>query len=411
MKHSSATLFFLVLIVVLGIPLTARADFTFAPSLMVREEYNDNIYLTDDNKEEDFITTIRPGLKLGYLNSALDLSLDYALSFYLYANNSGDNETTHTVNASAMITPIRDVLFINITDVYQRVTIDQRKPTGTDNYLTNQTDTNRFVINPYLELPRSGSLKVRLGASYEDLWYREDDGDDAKKYTALASVTKNFAERYSVKLAYSYLVNRPTINAEYDRQDASVTFIKKNESGLSFEGTAGVADFNYTEREYSDTSAFVWNVRLRHASGSGRFSIDAGYAEDFSDSVDQGALFRKSADINVRYEKSVTLTVGGFWANEDYEQIDREDRSHGAKVGMSLPLSSHFTARTSGIYTRYKFLPDEEETDRYTAQASIEYLLRNVIFTIGYTFNLNDSNFDSNDYTNNIAFIQARLTF
>ena len=39
-------------------------DFNFTPSLGVRGEYNDNIFYTSNNAEDDSITTIIAGLEL-----------------------------------------------------------------------------------------------------------------------------------------------------------------------------------------------------------------------------------------------------------------------------------------------------------------------------------------------------------
>jgi len=44
------------------------AEFYLQPSLTLREEYNDNIYLEEDDQEDDFITSITPGNQLGLEN-------------------------------------------------------------------------------------------------------------------------------------------------------------------------------------------------------------------------------------------------------------------------------------------------------------------------------------------------------
>ena len=51
------------------------AEFYLQPSLTLREEYNDNIYLEEDDQEDDFITSITPGISLGWRTEGVDLTL------------------------------------------------------------------------------------------------------------------------------------------------------------------------------------------------------------------------------------------------------------------------------------------------------------------------------------------------
>ena len=56
---------------------SATAKLDVNTSVGLREEYNDNIFLTKTNREDDFITSISPNIRLNYALSYLDLSLDY----------------------------------------------------------------------------------------------------------------------------------------------------------------------------------------------------------------------------------------------------------------------------------------------------------------------------------------------
>ena len=82
--------------IVLNLALVAEssAEGRFGASLSVREEYNDNILLTNVNRQSDFITTISPGLAVGYKTSAVDFSLDYGLNFKFYLQHDVYNETS-----------------------------------------------------------------------------------------------------------------------------------------------------------------------------------------------------------------------------------------------------------------------------------------------------------------------------
>ena len=65
------------------------AEIIVTPTCDVREEYNDNIFMTPSSRVSDFITTVAPGLGLSRNTERLQASLLGALSWYTYASNEG----------------------------------------------------------------------------------------------------------------------------------------------------------------------------------------------------------------------------------------------------------------------------------------------------------------------------------
>jgi len=65
---------------------SAKLDINAAVGL--REEYNDNIFLTRTDRKEDFITRVSPSVVLKYSHHFLDLSLDYGLNFIVVTMNA-----------------------------------------------------------------------------------------------------------------------------------------------------------------------------------------------------------------------------------------------------------------------------------------------------------------------------------
>ncbi|MGB5896241.1 MAG: hypothetical protein WBG58_18850, partial [Ignavibacteriaceae bacterium] len=63
-------------------------EFKLIPSIAVRGEYNDNIFYTVDDTEDDFITTVSAGLELIERTERLDLDLSALLSPFYYADYS-----------------------------------------------------------------------------------------------------------------------------------------------------------------------------------------------------------------------------------------------------------------------------------------------------------------------------------
>ena len=67
-------------------------DFQIIPSLAVRQEYNSNIFFSESDKEDDFITTISPGLEISEKTELLDMDLVGRVAPFFYWHNSGLND-------------------------------------------------------------------------------------------------------------------------------------------------------------------------------------------------------------------------------------------------------------------------------------------------------------------------------
>jgi hypothetical protein len=68
-----------------------RAPLTIIPSVTIAEEYNDNVTLSNANRESDFITTIQPGLSVTLESPTYRLAAGYSFSADMYARDPDRN--------------------------------------------------------------------------------------------------------------------------------------------------------------------------------------------------------------------------------------------------------------------------------------------------------------------------------
>jgi len=456
----------------------AHAEFKLTPSLIVREEYNDNIDLTRDNRQDDFITTIIPSLTGTIDTNLLKLSLDYGLYFRLFAKHSDKDETslarTQRLRLDSTFNPIRDILFLKVSDVYARVPIDERRQVGVGNDFVNTSDSNIFIVNPYLVYPVTSSISLSAGYTYKNTWYKDPQGEDAQDHTATGRLTKTFGERLSIYGEYAYRTHRPkdtirnnnefnslflgTINGVprfldfelvsalstgwngYDTHTGMIGAVLQVTPKLTLNGSVGKTYYKYktgtqTDRRHlfnlsgtdlgdyvssqkfspADTNSLIWNAQANYLL-SDRFSLGANYSQDFTDSVNQGAVKRKTVGASVNYNHTIETALRGFYTTSTYETEVRKDTSTGAILTARIPLGASLAANLLGSYTHYKFSPDiitpvTEKVNRYSAQAGLDYTLKLLTLGLGYTWNYNDSNVDVNDYRNNILWLQGKLTY
>jgi opacity protein-like surface antigen len=391
----------------------ATAEMTFHPSISLREAYDDNIYLTAYNKKDDFITTITPNFNLDYKGNRLDLSLNYGADLLFYAKNSGEDRVDQTGALSSKLTIIREALFLKLDDTYQRIQIDQRKQTTLNSTLVNMTDSNTLTVNPYLALPLSSKITYNLGYTYKNIWYGSSEGINAQEHTLATGLSYQLLEGMLASVNYSYLFYRPTkLSDEYDMQNVSLGLTYQVTSKLSLNGNVGESFIRYRILDSRDESSPIWNVQGDYHLTE-KLSFNCGYAVSFGNSVDQGAYKSYSGTAGIKYAVSLPLTIAFFHNESDYLQIirQRKDLSNGVRADISLPITSRISLKIGGTYTHYKFLPEGERSDRYGAQTSIEYVMNKNTLSLGYTYNMNDSNFATNDYKDNIVFIEAKLAF
>lgn len=442
-----------VLTVFLGLSSVARAEFRFSPSIGIREEYNDNIDSSATDKREDFITSVNPGINMSYGGELLDFYLDYGLRYLIYARNTEENELYNNVNLQSTIRPFRKYFFIRLSDFFSLVPIDQRRPVGYENNLTNLTNSNIFSVNPYFEYPLSATFTVKAGYAYQNSWYESKDGDDSQDHTITAGVSKEFSSRLAASLFYNYQFHRPEKEPDaYDRQGATLSLNYGLTEKLFFEGTVGWTRFDYTMRDGRDFSSIPWSANARYIL-SPALTLRAGYSKSYSDTSSQtpatagsfvpasegiiypgesyiiidgkvipassvrldsidGGLYRsESFTVGVAYSGKMTAGLSGFLNKNKYMDIDRDDRSTGVNLTVMVPLTSLLTANVSGLYSYNKYRPENEKVNRYGARLALDYALKITTLTLGYAFSCDDSNFDGNDYTTNVVWIGARFVF
>jgi len=399
----------------------AWAEFRLIPGITLREEYDDNINLDAENEEDDFITTISPQLSLIWQTKYVDLDLNANVNFKYYLD-SGDTETDagDASTLKAVFDLYRGVFFLSVTDTYARVTIDEGRRSSEDNSRVNQTDSNRLTINPYLQFVPLSDLQVRLGYSYENLWYEEEEGDDAESHAFSLILTKPLSERVTLALSGAHLEYRPKSvaevflpdeegNFEYDQDTVRLGLSYQLSERLQIEGGYGHSWLDYDVREDSDSE--TWDVRADYVLSS---SLKTGitYNLGYSVSVEDGPSEQRKLSAYLGYDDRIQVMLSAFRTEEKYVEIDREDDSFGGALDGSVPFTDKYGLTWGLHYTNYDESGLEaQHYDRYRTRLAFYYNLRMGQLSAGWTWTRNESDLDEEDYTNNILYLQASLTF
>ncbi|WP_282756065.1 TIGR03016 family PEP-CTERM system-associated outer membrane protein [Desulfuromonas thiophila] len=391
-----------------------------SPQFSLRQEYNDNIFLERD-KEEDFITFVRPSFQLLWETRLFDLDLDLGVEYEKYARNSDEDDLRPSQGSrlESLFNVYRDIAFLRISDTYERVPIDEGEKGAVGNNLVNLTDSNRLEINPYLQFEPLSSLQVRFDYLYLNQWYSEEEGDDADTHRYSLTLTQQLGGRLAADLSGSYSRYRPrdarnalssplveTLGEEaYDRRDLQLGFSWQLTDRLFARVFGGRSwlDYDFT----SDYAANLYGAQLDYEL-SRTLTCGLSYREDVSASVEEGARQRREEALYLSYSDRARWMLQLFRHRDDYLELNRRDDAIGVSFSGDVPLTLK-----QGVTWQLE-LTDYEEGDletylRYGARLELYHQLRLGRLSLGYTFNRNDSDLREQDYDNNIAYLQLAL--
>ncbi|MEW6215385.1 MAG: TIGR03016 family PEP-CTERM system-associated outer membrane protein, partial [Nitrospirota bacterium] len=168
--------------VVYNRPESEGAEFSLRPSVTVREEYDDNILLTKDNRIDDYITRIMPSVGITYKTPLWDWTLDYTLIWWYYSKR-GEGDTSHNLTLMSKVNVIKNLLYLDISDTYSSVVLEPRRPSTEINLAINRTDSNTLNLSPYIKYQIGPATALSAGYRYTNIWYKEVTGIDREMHT------------------------------------------------------------------------------------------------------------------------------------------------------------------------------------------------------------------------------------
>jgi hypothetical protein len=183
-------------IVSTGIPAAVEgSEYHIRPSILLSEEYNDNIYLTTEGRLDDYTTTTAAIISFVYLARNWEWNVDYNYNYLYYAKKTTSNDSFYSLNLINKDKIIAEVLFLDIQDQYSRVSLDVVRDYTQESNFINQTDKNLFSINPYIILQPFSQMTVTTGYLFTDTWYKDPLAIDRTDHTGYADVRQDLSPR------------------------------------------------------------------------------------------------------------------------------------------------------------------------------------------------------------------------
>ncbi len=307
----------LLVVSLIGAGAAQGAEFYWDTSFNLSEEYDDNIYLQDQDQTDDFITLVSQDFNLGIRTEDLDVGLDFSIGYAYYQERGGSGEIRGDINLSgARDIPLSDRLFLTLDESF-KVSEDPLEFGPTEDIETSsEVYSSRNTRNRYYRNLFRGELAYRFGEEDDFYWgYRNnllenssEELQDSMIHNPYAGVRYWFVPQHGVDLSLNYTM------ARFDDQ------IDVNDPGSTsdYEGWGTNAAYYFRMRPET-----IWNLTYSF------------YTRDF-DSPNDTDYDVHNMSIGVSHQLTETLSASaGFgWYRQVPERGDSSDGPSG-NVGLS----------------------------------------------------------------------------
>jgi hypothetical protein len=206
----------------------AQGPLVVTPGFTLSEEFDDNIFQDNDNKEWDFITQMTPSLRLDVRRPGFQLGAGYSLTAEVYARNTELSDAVNRQNLFAtMFYQATPRLSLTLTDTLR---YDQTSnAAAVEGISTGRRETWSNVFAPGLRYQVTQRLGWRLYGAYELLRFGEEDSQDSDTYRAGTGFDYAVTPRLSFTTGYDF--------AYIDIEDEPEAYTHTPRFGFSYQVT------------------------------------------------------------------------------------------------------------------------------------------------------------------------------
>ncbi len=403
---------------------------SFTPVISISEEYNDNIFLTSDNEEDDFITTVTPGFTLELTQRENGVSLSYNPGFSFYADHSDLNSWQHEAVLSAWTALTRSTR-IELEDAFLYTEdpapeVDILSPI-TEDPLIERDPTLRRGREPYYTNTASIRLIQQFGSSdsfylqYAYTILRNDDPevDDVDQHAPALGITYWFLPRWGLELEGSLTRTELDESDDFDQWSGSITqryrIDRQIEAFVQYEHTA-VRYRQHEDEDSVDYEVFEPSFGISYnILDDLLLSLRLGY---FKEDRDEGEdVDGPSGDIELtKTLRNGSISLTGA-AGQENTVLNAENLGFTKFYEIGIEADYRFLRKwigeISGSYRNAVF--EETETNReddiIEAGLGLTYAVTNWLSTrLAYSFQTLDSVLPEDEYEENRVLFQVTLT-
>jgi hypothetical protein len=372
----------------LGTPI---GGFILYPTLDIGTEYNDNIYATDHNTNDDVIFHITPAVRL---QSDWD---NHSLGFF--ASGTFDRYVDHTSEDTTGYRFLTDGCLDILQDTYATAEagiIRSFEERGSPDDVNGEKPTEEFTI--------AGNLGFYH--RFTQTWMDLNGGiahRDFKDVDATGGGTINNNDRDRVEYTSSARVG-------YDFNPEVAVFVEGTFNYNDYDTTPDDNGFDRNSKNYSATAGFQFDItNVLYGDLFGGITRSEYDDSSFNNETTWTAGSDLTWDVT-------ELTTAVFTASRSWQEttVDGASSALTTTGGVSLTHSLLDTVTLNSFfnYTREEFEGTNRIDNTYSMGPGVTYLMnRFVHLSLNYTHTIRDSDAADEDYTENVVLFTTRLQY
>ncbi len=388
-----------------------HAEYRIIPSLLVGEEYNDNIYLTPTDRFSEYITRVVPGVAFNDRSSLWDWDISYAYDYRYYERSGYKQDQTHFATLINRTRIIPGFLTLDVLDTYRPVSLDVTKDFTKQSPFVNQTQQNYLTVTPYMTLRPNQRTSFDIGYMYRNVWYKDPTSIDKMDNIVYTTMNHDISERLSSAVTVSYTDDSNRVQ-DYKKFDLSTGMTYTYSGDSRVQATIGNTWLS-AEGQERETQVF-WSAGFIH-----RFVRYAVFAEaSYGYYVEDPQRVLRRLDLfaaGVRREDertswSVTGTVNKY---RNAQTKELEDTSYIATIAVNHAFTERARILLDLSDQHLEDRVNDTRTNLYVTGARYEYTAWEGVTLAAeyrYTYSHSEEAFLSN-YYNNRLIVEIRKAF
>ena len=293
------------------------AETKLVPSCEIKEEFNDNVFLTASDRKSDFITILTPNLAFSHASERLNIDFLTGLGWHSYSRSEGIGSMDYQYNAQIA------------------------------HKLTPQDDIG--VSASYVRNTRPDSISQTTGLT-------ASPGMDHYQYSA--NIRRLIDESTSASMMYSFLQDTYDNPASQSNRVHNAGLIFSKDLGSILPLLKGTLSSNYSRAIYRDSTTDNYSLRV-----------------GVSRNINEKLNFNMSAGGQLMHSTFITTTEV---SNDSWGAVGSTSLSYtGEKAFGSLSLARDFTAASGQVgpveTTSFGLTLGRGLSDRMTVQIAANY--------------------------------------
>lgn len=415
------------------------AEFYWTTSFNLSEEYDDNIFLDDEDPVDDFITLAEQAFTLGIRTEDIDTSVDFSLGYAYYQEREDEGDIRGNIDLSgARDIPLSDRWLLDLDESFT-ISEDPLEfgpgqdltETGDPVVYSNRRDRNRYYRNRF-----QGELSYRFGEEdefywgYGNTWLENSAGDlqDSMEHRPFAGVRYWFNIHHGFDLGVHYAM------AEFDQEEDDRFGGAATTSDFDEMGTTATYYYRFSPETLSNLT-YAYTTKDFDAEEDTDYDIhnlSLGLSHQFTDTLSASASlgwYRQEPDrgassdgpsaslsLTQAFENGTLILSGSMGIREQYFEAQNLGASEYRRLRASYGFQAAENLSVSlgaGYYeNEYLELDTASKDKTWYGDASLSYrILEHLTASLNYTHQNRDAEEEFADYKVNRVMLMFSIPY